>query len=245
MKLLSWNVRGSGSPRTVRRLRYMLKLRNPQMVFFVETKICRSKMERIRYSCGYVNGIEVDLEGTRGGLYLAWKQEVSITVRHIDMVVDKNESREHDRSNSWAELRSLYTEERFPWFVCGDFNKIMYGFEKRGGVPRDERRMELFQKVLLECSLMDMGFSGRWFTWERGNLLETNICERLDRRVANEEWLVMFPEVSIQHLTHSFSNHCPLLVNTRRAEQGVKVADFKFEAWWTMEESFDKKVKHI
>ncbi|KAA3479327.1 Endonuclease/exonuclease/phosphatase [Gossypium australe] len=122
-----WNVRELGSPRAVRRLRYMLKLQNPQMVFFMETKICRSKMERIRYSCGYINGIEVDPEGTRGGLCLAWKQGVSVTLRqfserHIDAVIDDDELRgkwrftgfygspyEHDRSNSWAELRSLYT----------------------------------------------------------------------------------------------------------------------------------------
>ncbi|KAA3453778.1 reverse transcriptase [Gossypium australe] len=220
-------------------------------------------MERIRYSCGYINGIEVDPEGTRGGLCLAWKHGVSVTLwqfskRHIDTVIDDDELRgkwrftgfyrspyEHDISNSWAELRSLYTGERFPWFVCGDFNEIMYGFEKKGGVPRDERRMQVFRKVLSECSLMGMGFSGRWFTWERGNLPETNIRERLDRGVTNEEWQNMFTEVSIQHLTHSFSDHCPLLVNTRRAEHRAKVADFRFEAWWTMEESFDDEVKRI
>ncbi|KAA3488589.1 reverse transcriptase [Gossypium australe] len=263
MKLLNWNVRGLGSPRIVKRLRYMLKVQNPQMVFFMETKVRRSKIEKIWYSCGYVNGIEVDPEGTRRGLCLAWKQEVSVTLRqyskrHIDVVVDENESRgkwrftgfygspyENDRSNAWAELRGLYIEERILWFVCGDFNEIMYGFEKKGGVPKDERRMKLFRKVLSECILMDMGFSGRWFMWERGNLPETNICERLDRGVANEEWLAMFPEVSIQHLTHSFSDHCPLLVNTKRAKQGAKEVAFRFEAWWTMEESFDEEVKNI
>ncbi|KAA3473493.1 reverse transcriptase [Gossypium australe] len=121
----------------------------------------------------------------------------------------------------------------------------MYGFEKKGGVPRDERRIELLQKVLRDCNQMDVGFSGRWFTWERGNLSETNIRERLDRGVANEEWFAMFPEVTIQHLTNSFSNHCPLLVNTKNAEQGVKKEAFRFEAWWTMEESFDEEVKNI
>ncbi|KAA3473894.1 reverse transcriptase [Gossypium australe] len=194
-------------------------------------------MEKIWYSCGYVNGIEVDPEGTRGGLCLARKQE-----RFTGFYGPRNE---HDRSNAWAELMSLYIEEMFPWFVCGDFNEIMYGFEKKGGVPRDERRMELFRKVLSECRLMDMGFSRRWFTWERGNLLETNIRERLDRGVANEEWLAMFPKVSIQHLTHSFSDHCPLLVNTKRAKQGAKEVAFRFEAWWTMQESFEEKVKNI
>ncbi|KAA3475747.1 Endonuclease/exonuclease/phosphatase [Gossypium australe] len=82
-------------------------------------------MEKIRYRCGYVNGIEVDPEGTRGGLCLAWKQGVSVTLRqfskrHIDVVIDDEETR----------------GERFPWFVCGDFNEIMYDFEKKGGAQR-------------------------------------------------------------------------------------------------------------
>ncbi|KAA3460175.1 reverse transcriptase [Gossypium australe] len=41
---------------------------------------------------------------------------------------------------------------------------------------------------------MDVGYSRNWFTWERGNLLETNIREQLDRDVANENWMTMFPE---------------------------------------------------
>ncbi|KAA3482763.1 reverse transcriptase [Gossypium australe] len=195
-------------------------------------------MERIRYRCGYVNGIEVDPEGARGGLCLAWKQGVIVTLRqfsktHIDMVIDDDETR-------------AYIQERDSHgsFV-GISTKLCTALKKKGGVPRDERRMEVFRKVLAECGLMDMGFSGRWFTWERGNLPETNIRERLDRGVANEDWQIMFPEGSIQHLTHSFFDHCPLLVNTRREERGVKVADFRFEAWWIMEETFDDEVKRI
>ncbi|KAH1107359.1 hypothetical protein J1N35_011127 [Gossypium stocksii] len=65
--------------------------------------------------------------------------------------------------------------------MCGDFKEIIYGTEKKGGLPRDERRMDLFRRTLEECQLVDSGYSGRWFTWERGNLLETNIMEWLDR----------------------------------------------------------------
>lgn len=49
-----------------------------------------------------------------------------------------------DREDSWAVLKNIYKDEDFPWFVCRDFNEIMYGFEKKGGLPRDERRMEMF-----------------------------------------------------------------------------------------------------
>ncbi|KAA3472860.1 reverse transcriptase [Gossypium australe] len=133
----------------------------------------------------------------------------------------------------------------FLWFVCGDFNEIMYGFEKKGGIPRDERRMEVFREVLADCGLMDVGFSAKWFTWERGNLPENNIRERLDRGVANKDWQNMFPDGSIQHLTHSIFDHCPLLVKTKREECGDKTSSFKFEAWWLLEETFDSEVRNI
>lgn len=53
--------------------------------------------------------------------------------------------------------------------------------------------MEAFRTVLEDCNLRDIGFSGRWFTWEIGNLPETNIRERLDRGVAVEKWISLFP----------------------------------------------------
>lgn len=135
-----------------------------------------------------------------------------------------------DRSDSWVVLKKLTVGEAIPWLVCGDFNEIMYGFEKKGGLPRDERRMELFRKTLEDCHLYDVGFMGRWFTWERGNLPETNIQERLDRGVANTEWIVLFPEVKAQHLTHTFLDHCPILLDTMKYEDLGWISNFRFEA---------------
>ncbi|KAG8474642.1 hypothetical protein CXB51_031263 [Gossypium anomalum] len=189
---------------------------NPQMVFFMEKKLCKSQMERVWYSCGYVNGIEVDPEGTRGGLCLAWRNEICVMLRnyskrHINLMVDDNKVRDkwrftsfygspyiQDKDIYWPTLRNLYTGKETHWFVCGDFNEIIYGFEKNRGLPRDERRMKIFHNVLADCQLMDMGFSGNWFTWKRGNLPETNIRERLDKGVANEEWMAMFPKEGLQ-----------------------------------------------
>ncbi|KAA3480050.1 LINE-1 reverse transcriptase isogeny [Gossypium australe] len=109
----------------------------------------------------------------------------------------------------------------------------MYGFEKRGGLPRDERRMEVFRNVLEDCPLMDVGYS------------ETNIQERLDRGVANENWMFMFPEATIQNLVHSISDHCPLLITMKKEDNKRSWKTFKFEAWWVLEESFKAEVKLI
>ncbi|KAK8365948.1 hypothetical protein V6Z12_A02G089800 [Gossypium hirsutum] len=55
----------------------------------------------------------------------------------------------------------------------------------------------------------------------------------------------MFPEVTIQHLTHLFFDHCPLLINTIKVEKWVKRQVFRFEAWWTLDESFEEEVNSI
>lgn len=65
-----------------------------------------------------------------------------------------------------------------------------------------------------ECELADLGFIGRWYTWERGRLALNNIKERLDRGVANMAWWNKFREYKVQHLLHSFFYHCPILINT-------------------------------
>ncbi|KAK5771922.1 hypothetical protein PVK06_048178 [Gossypium arboreum] len=105
--------------------------------------------------------------------------------------------------------------------------------------------MDLFRRTLEECQLIDVGYSGRWFTWERGNLPEMNIRERLDRGVANTRWISMFPGVKVQHLVYYFSDHCPILIKTCREEKRLKSKLFRFEAWWLLEESFFNEVKRI
>ncbi|KAA3474991.1 reverse transcriptase [Gossypium australe] len=95
--------------------------------------------------------------------------------------------------------------------------------------------MEAFRNALEDCRLSDVG----------GNLPETNIPERVDRGVANENWRSMFPEATIQHLPHSISDHCPLLISTRKEDAWRSKKTFKFEAWWVLEESFEAEVKAI
>ncbi|KAA3457419.1 reverse transcriptase [Gossypium australe] len=263
MKLICWNVRGLGSPRAVQRLRHLVKQHNPHVVFLMETKLDQKRMERVRRNCGFMNGIEVGADGSRGGLSLAWKEGAGITLRsfskwHIDALVMGDDSRDkwrftgwygspyaRDQSQVWRILTRLSREANYPWLVAGDFIEIMYSFEKKGGLPREQRRMEIFKTTLEECVLTDIGYSGTWFTWERGNLPETNIRERLDRGVANDKWISLFPKVCIQHLPFAASDHCPLLINLRDVRILSRANRFHFEAWWTMEESFESVLKDI
>ncbi|MBA0698767.1 hypothetical protein Goari_000459 [Gossypium aridum] len=166
-------------------------------------------------------------DGSRGGLCLAWRagknvQLQNFSKRHIDVIIDEVEKGykwrftgfygspyPHERAEAWNVLRHLRTARELPWLVCGDFNEIMYSFEKKGGLPREEGRMEVFRKTLEDCSLSDLGFIGNWFTWERGNFPENNIQERLDRGEANEEWNIEkeYKKISNLKLGGCWRNH--------------------------------------
>ncbi|KAA3475146.1 reverse transcriptase [Gossypium australe] len=143
------------------------------MVFLMETKLDKKRMEKVRKSCGLLNGIEVETEGTRGGLCLAWKDDIDVTLRsfsnwHLDVMVKEEGSQEEWR------FTGLYGSPylRYQNLVWNLLRKLS---------QEDHKRMEMFRDTLEECNLMNIGYSGVWYTWERGNLPETNIRERLDR----------------------------------------------------------------
>ncbi|GMI83525.1 hypothetical protein HRI_002021800 [Hibiscus trionum] len=263
MKLLSWNVRGLGKPRTVGRLRDFLRDVNPSVVFLIETKLHADVMLKVCKRCGFPNGIEVGSRGRSGDLCLAWRNGCQISlrsflVRHIDFMVFDDGSgqwwrctgfygapKEQNRRASWNLLRQLNDLPNVPWLIIGDFNELLFSFEKSGGRIRSQRQMDDFREALEDCSLADIGYTGRWYTWEKGHFVETNIRERLDRGVANPGWWSLFPDFTLSHLSHSFSDHCLLLLLTM-VQSGPRVQwHFMFEAAWFLEDSCEFEVKRL
>ncbi|XP_017629171.1 uncharacterized protein LOC108472176 [Gossypium arboreum] len=191
----------------------MHKLRQVQLriLFLIETKVSGRRTEVVRRKCGFVHGIDVDAVGTRRGLSLGWKEGVSLSLRsfskaHIDMEVEEAAKRvrwrftgfygslvEQDRKESWYLLRHLKRGNNRPWLITGDFNEILFSYEKQGGRVREKRQMTAFREVLEECEINNLGFFGQWFIWEMGRLMTNNIRERLDRGVANPKWWDLFP----------------------------------------------------
>ncbi|KAK5774271.1 hypothetical protein PVK06_042126 [Gossypium arboreum] len=115
-----------------------------------------------------------------------------------------------------------------------------------GGRLRSARQMMNFWTVLEDCSFNDLRFIGRWFTWERGRFGFTNIRERLNHGVATLDWVDLFPGYQVQHLSHSFSDHCPILLDTMRVSRNDRHYNsmmFRFEAKWYLENSFEEMVK--
>ncbi|XP_028068804.1 uncharacterized protein LOC114271378 [Camellia sinensis] len=230
MKCLSWNCRGLGNPRTVRNLQLLLKEQAPDMVFLMETKCVSRKIEWFRCKLGLARGLFVDRMGLSGGLALFWRMGVSVSIRnyssgHVDAVVESDGGIGNWRFtgfyghpevvkkwDSWELLRRLGGLDDLPWLVVEDFNEILLPSEKLGLGDRSRAQIDAFQHALSDCSLADLGFFGPYFTW-CNNRPSGLVHERLDRGVANDAWLAIFPKARVVHLTCTTSDHMPILVD--------------------------------
>jgi hypothetical protein len=128
-----------------------------------------------------------------------------------------------------------------PWLVAGDFNEILYQWEKEGGVPRPQIAMDRFKAILEDCDLGDLGFVGDAFTW-RNHSHDANkyIKERLDRAVASPAWCSRFPGYRVINGEPRHCDHRPLIIDTHSVERcrrsPARGLTPRFEANWFEEE---------
>lgn len=143
----------------------------------------------------------------------------------------------HLQGQVWNELITLSQAHSERWLVIGDFNNILSENEKKGGRKPLLSKINSFKNCLYTCGLMDLGFSGHPFTWNNRRFGKDFICERLDRAVANIEWINTFPHAKLYHLTSSTSDHSPILLDTHDESQPPRKL-FRYEIAWSLDNSF-------
>ncbi|XP_050290252.1 uncharacterized protein LOC126728482 [Quercus robur] len=136
---------------------------------------------------------------------------------------------------SWNLLQELNSRMTLPWLCLGDFNEITRQSEKLGGSVRSHSQTQLFRDAIDECGFMNLGFTGSQFTWKKHFNDGHSVWERLDRGLANSEWLLRFAGTTVHHL-HSFSSdHCPIWIVPRNFILSSASKPFRFEEMWLTE----------
>lgn len=71
--------------------------------------------------------------------------------------------------------------------------------------------------------MIDLGFIATIFTWSHGVNTRRRRSARLDKGLCDGRWRREFPLAVVRHLSHSYADHCPLLVqlSVTRAEDGL------------------------
>ena len=241
-----------GKPRAVRFLKELVQTHKPNSIFLSETLVTKNKIEEVCKLIHYAGCFAVDAQGQGGGLTLIWKNAGGVEIKgscnhYIDFDVVCNQigkwrytgfygcPERTRRQESWDIIRSLASRSSLPWCMLGDYNDMMYGFEKIGGRPQPRALLEGFNKVVMECGLEDLGFSGSEFTWEKSRGTDIWIQERLDRGLANNDWRCLFPHAEFKVLVVSTSDHLPLFLQLNSQIYVPKAKRFRFENIWIRE----------
>jgi hypothetical protein len=89
---------------------------------------------------------------------------------------------------------------------------VLNHVEKMGGRDINTIHTNMFQYVLNNFSLQDLGYHVDMFTWTNNQDNIHHIKERLDRFCANPYWLTKFPRYVNYHLPNHTSDHNPILL---------------------------------
>ena len=131
------------------------------------------------------------------------------------------------------------------WFIVGDFNEILdaeesSGFESLGRLPSGMRD---FQRMVLHCKLIDMGYQGPLFTW-CNKIDEGVICKKLDRVLMNEKVLLRFTSAYSVFEAEGCSDHMRCKIQILPATEKIR-RPFKYVNAIEKLESFLPRVKEF
>ncbi|XP_042962657.1 uncharacterized protein LOC122296930 [Carya illinoinensis] len=150
MSNLVWNYRELGNPWLVRILSKLTKEKCPFLVFLVETKARKQKLENVRRALKFDGCFAIDSMGSSGGIALLWKVDwnvriISYTRCHISASVKEGVNghkwqftgfyghpKTAKRKTSWQLLEMLKPPSPMAWMCAGDFNEILHQEENKG-----------------------------------------------------------------------------------------------------------------
>ena len=220
------------------------------VVFLFETMVNSNKIESLRVKLGFQNALVVDRLGRGGGVAVLWKDlekciVMSFSNHRIDLEIE-DEARgkwrltgfygmlkRNHRRDAWNLIRSLHSRSSLPWCVIGDMNDLLEESDKKGNVEHPAWLFRGFRDAVFDCGLTDVSLEGYPFTWERGKGTPTWVEEKLDRCLASDAWLNLFPQVKLLNLIAPVSDHSPILLQTDGSiSKNRRFRKFQFENNW-------------
>ncbi|KAL0413832.1 UNVERIFIED_CONTAM: hypothetical protein Sradi_1584900 [Sesamum radiatum] len=114
-----------------------------------------------------------------------------------------------------------------PWLVIEDFNTVLDMSEVHGPSGDLSVAMEDFSACLRNTGLLHVPMQGETYTWHKCSDGARSLWKRLDRMLANEQWLSAWPNTVCLSSTPHTSDHSPLII--RRYSPPISERLFRFD----------------
>ncbi|KAL4311843.1 hypothetical protein GQ457_01G028380 [Hibiscus cannabinus] len=224
---VQWRANGALDPVSRRYFRLLVRKHKPEIFCIMEPRISGVQVDDFIRASGFEFSYRVEASGFSGGIWLLWSASVTIDIVAISSqfihahCLDKTSLKEFfitcvyaspcstKRSRLWCQLKALEPKGNRPWILGGDFNAISSPEERNGGSQSRCGVSSAFRDFMFNTGLVDLGFGGPQFTWQRGSL-----SQRLDRYICNSNWFTLFDKSEVFHLQKMGSDHRPILLNT-------------------------------
>ncbi|KAJ9536013.1 hypothetical protein OSB04_un000819 [Centaurea solstitialis] len=255
INIASWNIRGLNAPEKQREVKSFLRLNDINLFAVLESHLSqdalRSVVNNVFGRWSWVSNQSVSLHGTR--IIVAWNSSVmdvmvleihaqfihcEIRIRGVQQpwlcsfVYGANNS--VLRKQLWSGLRKFRAIiGNQPWAVLGDFNAMLFPHDALGGMSRRNSDMVDFFECVEDVELFDVRYTGIQHTWCQKPKEESGLRRKIDRILANIEFVSRFDNAHARFHPRGISDHSPGVLSFkggyRRRNVGFKFDNFLVE----------------
>ncbi|KAG8634680.1 hypothetical protein MANES_17G070550v8 [Manihot esculenta] len=259
MIIITWNCHGAASSTFRNAFQEYKRLYHPNIFCLVEPHISGEAADEVCGLLGYENWIRVEAVGFSGGIWLLWSEDgfrIELVVtdpQFITVAINFSTGEKwlfsvvyaspdiYLRRKFWQSLSGENSLSISKWIVAGDFNSVVDSSEQSGYSSSNPPGAHDFSDWIFKYSLIDLGFVGSGFTWQRSGENVPYQAARLDRCFVSTDWRLDYVDAIVEHPPKLHSDHVPIVIRC----QGVLafgVCPFRFLTAWTLHAQFDQVV---
>ncbi|KAJ9535821.1 hypothetical protein OSB04_un001032 [Centaurea solstitialis] len=265
-KFACWNIRGLNSRIKQKEVQDSIRLHGLSLFAVIETRLQSDNIGKVCNdtfgSWNWVSNSVFCEGGTR--IVIAWNMKV------LDLMVMEGHAQaihcmvrlKNDPiplyvsiaygANDLVKRRLLWSSIRKhkvmigaqPWIVMGDFNAMLFPHDGLGGSSRRDRAMEEFGECVDDVEIMDVRYSGVQYSWRQKPTSVDGIVRKLDRILANTDFLSRFRSSFAHFHPWGISDHS-LGVISFSDDVIVHKPGFKFDNVVTKDSRFLPTVKEV
>ncbi|KAL2939048.1 Disulfide bond formation protein B [Bienertia sinuspersici] len=102
--------------------------------------------------------------------------------------------------------------------------------------------MEAARRCIEVCGMQDIPYSGHFYTWSNKQLAMDGVFTKLDRIMANDQWLELYKGMNAVFLAEGCSDHNPALLRMEQGEESGK-KPFKYFRMWQQASDYKERVR--